>query len=51
MRSAQDLQIVVYALDTEHLHRANPDGSRNDKLKRSGDVLREALRIFGREPP
>ena len=42
--------LVVYAIDSKYLHRANPDGTKNDKLPRSGDVLREALRIFGGEP-
>ena len=36
-------------LSALYLHRANPDGTKNDKLPRSGDVLREALRVFGGE--
>ena len=48
--SAKSLRFVVYAVDSRHLHRANPDGTKNDRLKRSGNVLREALRIFGGEP-
>jgi hypothetical protein len=48
--SARDHRLVVYAVDSNYLHRANPDGTKNDKLPRSGDVLREALRIFGGEP-
>src|SRR5262245_31106878 len=48
--SAKDHRFVVYAVDSRYLHRANPEGTKNDKLPRSGNVLREALRIFGREP-
>ncbi len=48
--SARDDHIVVYAVDSRYLHRANPNGTKNDKLSRSGDVLREALRVFGGEP-
>lgn len=48
--SARDSHIVVYAVDSKYLHRANPDGTKNDQLSRSGDVLREALRVFGVEP-
>jgi hypothetical protein len=48
--SARKDHIVVYAVDSEYLHRANPDGTKNDKLPCSGDVLREALRVFGSEP-
>jgi hypothetical protein len=48
--SARQNHIVVYAVDSKYLHRANPDGTKNDKLPRSGDVLREALRVFGGEP-
>lgn len=48
--SARTTRIVVYAVDSQHLHRANPDGTKNDRLPRAGDVLREALRIFGGEP-
>lgn len=48
--SARDNHLVVYAVDSRYLHRANPDGTKNDKLSRSGDVLREALRVFGGEP-
>jgi hypothetical protein len=48
--SARTERFVVYAIDSQYLHRANPDGSKNDKLPQSGDVLREALRLFGREP-
>ena len=48
--SAQDDHIVVYAIDSKWLHRANPDGTKDDKLPRSGNVLREALRVFGHEP-
>ena len=43
-------RLVVYAVDSNYLHRAIPDGTKNDKLPRSGDVLREALRVFGGEP-
>jgi subtilisin family serine protease len=48
--SARGDHIVVYAVDSNYLHRANPNGTKNDKLARSGDVLREALRVFGGEP-
>lgn len=48
--SARDNRIVVYAVDSKWLHRANPDGSKNDELDPSRNVLREALRIFGGEP-
>ena len=48
--SAQNGPMVVYAVDSKYLHRANPDGTKNDKLSRSGNVLREALRVFGGEP-
>jgi hypothetical protein len=49
--SASTERFVVYAIDSHYLHRANPDGSTNNKLERKGNVLREALRIFGGEPP
>ena len=48
--SAKALRFVVYAVDSRHLHRANPDGTKKDRLPRSGNVLREALRIFSGEP-
>jgi hypothetical protein len=48
--SARNDHLVVYAVDSKYLHRANPNGTKNDKLSRSGDVLREALRVFGGEP-
>jgi hypothetical protein len=48
--SARDNRLVVYAVDSKYLHRANPNGTKNDQLLRSGDVLREALRVFGGEP-
>lgn len=48
--SARSAHIVVYAIDSKYLHRANPNGTKNDELPRSGDVLREALRVFGGEP-
>ncbi|MEO8077316.1 MAG: hypothetical protein ABI818_13375 [Acidobacteriota bacterium] len=48
--SARADRIVVYAVDSKWLHRANPNGTKNDKLPRSGNVLREALRISGGEP-
>ena len=35
---------------SRRLHRANPDGTKKDRLPRSGNVLREALRIFSGEP-
>src|SRR5437660_5675714 len=44
--SARRDHTVVYAVDSKWLHRANPDGTKNDKLSQSGDVLREALRVF-----
>jgi hypothetical protein len=50
IESARTQQIIVYAVDSRNLHRANPDGTKNDRLPRSGNVLREALRIFGGEP-
>jgi hypothetical protein len=50
VESARTHHIIVYAVDSRHLHRANPDGTKNDRLPRSGNVLREALRIFGGEP-
>lgn len=50
VESAKTEKMVVYAVDSKWLHRANPDGSKNDKLDRKGNVLREALRIFGGEP-
>jgi hypothetical protein len=50
VRSARDDRLVVYAVDSRHLHRANPDGTKDDELPRAGDVLREALRVFGGEP-
>ena len=48
--SARDHIIVVYAVNSTSLHRANPDGTKNDQLPRRGNVLREALRVFGHEP-
>ena len=48
--SAKNHRFVVYAVDSRHLHRANPDGTKKDRLPRSGNVLREALRIFSGEP-
>ena len=48
--SARNDNIVVYAVDSKYLHRVDPNGTKNDKLRRSGDVLREALRVFGGEP-
>jgi hypothetical protein len=48
--AARTDRFVVYAIDSRFLHRANPDGSKNDRLKKKGNVLREALRIFGGEP-
>jgi hypothetical protein len=48
--SARTHRMVVYAVDSRHLHRADPDGSKHDKLPRSGDILRQALRVFGGEP-
>jgi len=49
--SAKQDQIVVYAIDSRWLHRANPRGKeKDDELPRSGNVLRTALRIFGGEP-
>jgi hypothetical protein len=48
--SARNDHLVGYAVDSKYLHRANPNGTKNDKLSRSGDVLREALRVFGGEP-
>lgn len=49
--SARDNRMIVYAVDSKYLHRANPDGTKpDDKLPRKGDVLREALRVFGGEP-
>ena len=50
VESARTERFVVYAIDSHYLHRANPNGSTNDKLERKGNVLREALRIFGGEP-
>jgi subtilisin family serine protease len=50
VNSARSDHIVVYAIDSKYLHRANPNGTKNDELPRSGDVLREALRVFGGEP-
>jgi hypothetical protein len=50
VESARHDHLVVYAIDSKWLHRANPNGRKNDKLPRSGNVLREALRIFGGEP-
>jgi hypothetical protein len=48
--SAKQDQIVVYAIDSRWLHRANPRGKeKDDTLARSGNVLRTALRIFGGE--
>lgn len=50
VQSARNDLLVVYAVDSKWLHRANPNGTKNDKLPKSGNVLREALRIFGGEP-
>jgi hypothetical protein len=52
--AAKEDLFVVYAIDSRFLHRANPDGSRNDRLskvKDKGNVLREALRVFGGGEP
>ena len=54
--AAKKDSFAVYAIDSRFLHRANPDGSSNDRLSKvndKGNILREALRIFGgsREPP
>jgi hypothetical protein len=47
--AARHDHLVKYAVDSKYLHRANPNGTKNDELPRSGDVLREALRVFGGE--
>ena len=49
--SARTERIVVYALDALYLHRANPDGTKNDKLARDINVLLDALEVFGAKPP
>jgi len=52
IESARTERFVVYAIDSRKLHRANPDGSTNDNLEHNkSNVLRDALRIFGGEPP
>jgi hypothetical protein len=48
--SAKTDGIVVYALDDRYLHRANPDGTRDDKLGRDFDVLLDALEVFSGKP-
>jgi subtilisin family serine protease len=50
VNAARKDQIVKYAVDSKYLHRAQPNGTKNDELPRSGDVLREALRVFAGEP-
>lgn len=47
--TAASERLVVYAVDSKYLHRALPDGTRQDKLPRRGDVLRAALMAFGGE--
>jgi hypothetical protein len=48
--SARTDGIVVYALDDRYLHRANPDGTKDDKLGRDFDVLLDALEVFSGKP-
>jgi len=48
--AAKQGPMVVYALDSKYLHRANPNGSKNDTLRRDLDVLVDALEIFGGKP-
>ena len=53
IESAKTERFPVYAIDSRFLHRANPHGRPNDRLskvKDKGNILREALRIFGGEP-
>jgi hypothetical protein len=46
--SAKDKRFVVFALDRNHLHRADPDGSAHNRLPRNlDDVLSPAMRIYG----
>jgi hypothetical protein len=47
--SARTMKFVVYALDRNHLHRVDPDGTAHNKLPRAiSDVLSPALRIYGK---
>lgn len=47
--SAKTNQFVVYALDRNYLHRANPDGSVHNRLGRNlADVLTPALLIYSK---
>ena len=53
--SAKAEHFPVYAIDSRFLHRANPDRDKEDRLSKlqdRGNILRDALRIFGggREP-
>ena len=46
VKSARNDRLVVYAVDSKWLHRADPDGAKNDELARSRNVrnvLREAF--------
>lgn len=45
--AAKQDHFPVYAIDSRYLHRADPDGSEHNLLKKKGNLLREALRIFG----
>lgn len=48
--SAKVERVLVYAVDSKYLHRALPDGTKQDKLPRRGNILRAALKTFGGEP-
>jgi hypothetical protein len=50
--SARTEGLVKYAIDAQYLHRADPDGHacQNRRRKQKGNVLRQALRVFGGEP-
>jgi hypothetical protein len=51
--SAKAERFPVYAIDSRFVHRANPTSRQNDslsKVKDKGNILRDALRIFGGEP-
>jgi hypothetical protein len=47
--SARTMKFVVYALDRNYLHRADPDGTPHNKMTRAiSDILSPALRVYGK---